>query len=455
MAELFLYISLFLIWFMLLYHMFLMQGGYLHYLKHPKTKEKFDENPGELPTLSILIPAHNEEMVIAKTLDSMVALKYPREKLEVIVVNDNSSDRTGEIVESYMEHHAFIQVLHTKPPLGGKGKSGALNQGLKISTGEIIAVYDADNTPEPEAAYNLVLGLNKDQKAGAVVGKFRVLNANKNLLTRMINVETLTFQWLAQAGRWYWFKMCTIPGTNFAIRRSILERLGGWDEKALSEDTELSFRVYNLGYYIRFFPEAVTWEQEPETLKVWWKQRTRWARGNEYVIAKYIKEFPKLENKKIGVDLFYFLFTYFLFFGGILISHAIFVTNLFVDLNLTIGTVSYVLLITGFLLFVTEVLLALSMEKKQLTIKNTFVVLLMYFTYSQLWVILVLCATFLEVKRVLFKQEVKWYKTQRFQGEQSDEGVIGPVLVPDRNKAAVERPVLVTRKQKTKERKIK
>ncbi|WP_246125717.1 glycosyltransferase [Alkalicoccus halolimnae] len=434
MAELFLYISLFLIWFMLFYHMFLMQGGYLHYLKHPDQKKEWDKNPGPMPTFSVLIPAHNEEMVIEKTLDSMVAMKYPKDKFEVIVINDNSSDNTGAICDSYAEKYPYIKVLHTKPPNGGKGKSGALNQGLKVSTGEVIAVYDADNTPEPEAAYNLAIGLNNDEKAGAVVGKFRVLNANKNLLTRLINVETLTFQWLAQAGRWFWFKMTTIPGTNFAIRRSILEELGGWDEKALSEDTELSFRVYNLGYHIRFFPAAITWEQEPENLKVWWKQRTRWARGNEYVIGKYLMEFSKLENKKIGLDLFYFMFTYILFFGGILISHTIFVTNLFVDLNLTIGIVSYVLLLTGFLLFVTEVLLALSMEKGQLTVKNFFVVLLMYFTYSQLWVILVVYATFLETKRVLFKQEVKWYKTQRFKQGETKEAVKAALTAEERRR---------------------
>ena len=225
-------------------------------------------------------------------------------------------------------------------------------------------------------------------------------------------------QWLAQAGRWFWFKMATIPGTNFAIRRSILEQLGGWDEKALSEDTELSFRVYNLGYHIRFFPAAVTWEQEPETWRVWWKQRTRWARGNIYVISKFIFSFHKLKNKKIGIDLFYFFFTYLLFFAGVLISHSIFVVNLYVDLNLTIGYVSYALLIIGFLLFLTEGVLALSFEKKQLTAKNVFTIVVMYFTYSQLWLFLIVYAVILEIQRVLFRQEIKWDKTKRFKQEE-------------------------------------
>lgn len=418
MADVFMYIALFLIWAMLFYHMFLMQGGYLHFLQYRKTEKEWEQNKRSFPSVSVLIPAHNEEIVIANTLEAMCKLRYPANRLEVIVINDNSSDQTGEIADSYAQKYDFIKVIHTKPPYGGKGKSGALNIGLSHSKGEVICVYDADNTPEPDAIYYLALGLQNDKKAGAIVGKFRVINAEKNLLTRLINIETLTFQWLAQAGRWFWFKMATIPGTNFAIRRSILEELGGWDEKALSEDTELSFRVYNLGYYIRFFPSAVTWEQEPETWKVWWRQRTRWARGNIYVIMKFIFLFHTLKNKKVGIDLFYFLFTYLLFFGGVMISHILFVMNLFFDLDLSIGYVSLALLIIGFLLFVTEEVLALRFEKNQLTLKNFFTILFMYFTYSQMWLWLVVYAVFLETKRVLFKQEVKWYKTKRFKQEQ-------------------------------------
>lgn len=423
MANFFLYLALFLLWFMLFYHIFLMLGGYLEYLKHDKNVKKFSENEGEFPTVSILIPAHNEQLVIENTLQAMINLNYPKDKLEVIPINDNSSDETGFIVDEYAKLYPFIKPLHTKPPTGGKGKSGALNQGLKFSTGEVIVVYDADNTPEPEAIYNLVIGLNNDKKAAAVVGKFRVLNANENLLTRFINIETLTFQWLAQAGRWHWFKMTTIPGTNFAIRRSVIEELGGWDEKAISEDTELSFRVYNAGYHIRFFPAAITWEQEPETLKVWWKQRMRWAQGNEYVIFKFLSQFRKL-NSKVRIDLFYFLFTYLFFFGGILVSHLIFILNLIFDLELLIGNVSIVLLVTGFLLFLVEVWLALSLEKGQLNLKNALIVVLMYFVYSQMWVVLVLTASYREAKRVLLNQEVKWYKTERFNSQQNKQTIV-------------------------------
>lgn len=190
--------------------------------------------------------------------------------------------------------------------------------------------------------------------------------------------------------------------------------MGGWDERALSEDTELSIRVYNLGWHIRFNPSAITWEQEPETLSVWWRQRTRWARGNMYVVGKYLMKFHRLQNKKVFIDLVYFLLTYFMFVIGILISHTIFIGNLFFDLDIAIGSVSYVLLGVGFLLFVTEILLALSIEENQLNLRNGFIVLLMYVIYSQLWLFLILYSAFLEMKRLILKQDVVWYKTERF-----------------------------------------
>ncbi|MED1784518.1 glycosyltransferase [Brevibacillus fortis] len=414
MANTLFYLSLSVIWIMLLYHMFLMQGGYFHYLRYRRPIPEWEKNQQPLPKVSVLIPAHNEEVVIERTIKAMLRLDYPKDKLEIVVINDNSRDRTGEIADEYASKYPYVKVVHTKPPHAGKGKSGALNQGLAHSSGEVIVVYDADNTPERKAVYYLVLALLNDPKAGAVVGKFRVVNAATNLLTRFINIETICFQWMAQAGRFFWFRVTTIPGTNFAIRRSLVEELGGWDEKALAEDTELTIRVYNEGYYIRFFPAAITWEQEPESWKVWWKQRTRWARGNQYVVLKFMWRIFSLRKKSIMFDLIYFFFTYFLFFMGVIVSDVLFVTNMFVDLHLQVGIVAMILWILAYFLYVTEVMIALSIERTELNIKNFLIVLLMYFTYSQLWIVLVVYALYLEFKRVVFRQELKWYKTERF-----------------------------------------
>lgn len=418
MADILFYISLTLIWTMLLYHMFLMQGGYMHYRSFEKPIREWQKNMKDMPTVSVFIPAHNEEVVIGQTLAAMSRLYYPKDRLEVIVICDNCSDNTVAIAKSYEEKYPFIRAIETEGENKGKGKSSALNTALAQSNSEYVVVYDADNTPEEKAVWYLAMGLVNDTKAAAVVGKFRVVNADETWLTRFINIETICFQWMAQGGRWKWFKVATIPGTNFAIRRSILEELGGWDVKALAEDTELTIRVYNLGWHIRFFPKAITWEQEPETLGVWWKQRTRWARGNQYVVLKFLKQFTTLKRKSIIFDLFYFFFTYFLFFFGVILSNSLFVLNLFFDIGLTVGNVSLVLWILAALLFLGEVMVTLSIEKSQMTWKNFLYVMLMYFTYSQMWIILVLNSLYLETKRMFTGEEVRWYKTERFKREE-------------------------------------
>ncbi|HJH11420.1 MAG TPA: glycosyltransferase [Metalysinibacillus jejuensis] len=418
MADILFYISLTLIWTMLLYHMFLMQGGYMHYRSFEKPIRQWERNMKDMPTVSVFIPAHNEEVVIGQTLAAMSRLYYPKDRLEVIVICDNCSDNTVAIAKSYEEKYPFIRAIETEGENKGKGKSSALNTALAQSNSEYVVVYDADNTPEEKAVWYLAMGLVNDAKAAAVVGKFRVVNADETWLTRFINIETICFQWMAQGGRWKWFKVATIPGTNFAIRRHILEELGGWDVKALAEDTELTIRVYNLGWHIRFFPKAITWEQEPETLGVWWKQRTRWARGNQYVVLKFLKQFTTLKRKSIIFDLFYFFFTYFLFFFGVILSNSLFVLNLFFDIGLTVGSVSLVLWILAALLFLGEVMVTLSIEKSQMTWKNFLYVVLMYFTYSQMWIILVLNSLYLETKRMFTGEEVRWYKTERFKREE-------------------------------------
>ena len=403
---------------MLLYHMFLAQGGYMHFRRFEKVIPSWEQKLAErYPTVALFIPAHNEGVVIEKTLKAMVRLKYPKDKLQIVLICDNCSDNTKEIGDRYAEQFPFVKVLETEGKYKGRGKSTALNYALMHTDSELIAVYDADNTPERYAVHYLAMGLVNDEKAGAMVGKFRVINAKQTWLTHFINIETICFQWMAQAGRWFWFGVATIPGTNFAIRRTIIQSLGGWDESAMAEDTELSVRVYDLGYHIRFFPAAITWEQEPETLSVWWKQRTRWARGNQYVVLKFLRHIFELKQKRIVFDIFYFFFTYFLFFFGVITSNIIFILNFFFDFHLTIGNIAIILWVLAFLLFMTEVMITLSIEKDQLTLKNIAYVFLMYFTYSQMWIVLVVYSLFLEIKRVVRKEEHTWYKTERFPTE--------------------------------------
>ncbi|HAU5239207.1 TPA: glycosyltransferase family 2 protein [Clostridioides difficile] len=405
--------SLCSIWSLLLINIILAMGGYIFYFKNfDKEIKEIDE----YPMVSILVPAHNEAKVIGRTVESLLLLNYPKSKMELIVINDNSSDNSKEILEDIKNkyNNYNFTIINTDSLTGGKGKSNALNIGYTISKGDFIAVYDADNTPDRNALRYLVQTIVMNDELGAVIGKFRTRNKNKNLLTKFINIETLSFQWMSQAGRWQLFNLCTIPGTNFILRRSIIEEIGGWDSKAIAEDTEISFRIYKLGYKIKLIPQSITWEQEPETVKVWIKQRTRWAKGNIYVLMKYIKNIFKQGRNKIVFDIAYFFSVYFLFLTSVIISDILFVLSISKLVEISIPINFFLIWILSYLLFIIEVSISLTIEKGEATIKNIFIVAIMYFTYSQLWLFVAIKGMIEYLKDIIFKREVKWYKTERF-----------------------------------------
>lgn len=405
---------LIVIWIIILINVVLVVAGYVYYEKVQKIEMK--EELDYYPFVSVMVPAHNEAIVIEKTVKSLLNLSYPNDRYEIIIINDNSSDNSAEILKRMQDENKGrnLIVINTDSVTGGKGKSNSLNIGFEKSKGEILAIYDADNTPEKNALKYLVQTLIEDDGLGAVIGKFRCRNKNVNLLTRFINIETLTFQWMAQAGRWQLFKLCTIPGTNFVIRRSIIESMGGWDTKAVTEDTEISFRMYRMGYKIKFMPKAVTWEQEPQTLKVWIRQRTRWAKGNNYVVVKNFKYLFKKDAGVTRFDILYYSITYFLFLSASLLSDILFILGILGIIHLDIAGYSTIFWILAILVFVLSIQVAISTEKGELNLKNAGVTVIMYFVYCKLWEVVAALGFYGYVKDTILKRETKWYKTERF-----------------------------------------
>jgi cellulose synthase/poly-beta-1,6-N-acetylglucosamine synthase-like glycosyltransferase len=406
--------SLVVIWITVFMNVILVISGYLYYSKI--NKEQMEEQLEEYPFVSILVPAHNEGIVIKKTVTALLELSYPKDKYEIIIVNDNSSDNSAEILQKMQREHKErnLIVINTDNIIGGKGKSNALNIGLEKSKGEILAVYDADNTPDKKALKYLVQTLIQDKGLGAVIGKFRCRNKERNLLTNFINIETLTYQWMAQAGRWNLFKLCTIPGTNFVVRREIMNKMDGWDTKAITEDTEVSFRIYRMGYKIKFMPLAVTYEQEPQTVKVWFKQRNRWVKGNIYVVIKNLKYLFNLKADVTRFDILYYLLVYFFFLSASVISDSIFILGGLGLIQIHIGGYAAILWFMALLVFVLSVMVAISTEKGELNFKNILIILLSYFTYCKMWAIVSIAGFYNYVRDIVLKRETKWYKTERF-----------------------------------------
>jgi len=407
--------SVLLIWFMLMYQFVLAFAGYLYSRQANRERQSLEQMPVELPFISILIPAHNEELVIERTLRKLFASDYPAERLEIIVINDGSTDQTASVLARLAADYPSLIVMDVPPQEGGRGKAAVLNRALKRARHELIAIYDADNQPEPSSLRYLATQFVWDPSLGAALGKFRTLNRDKNMLTRFINIEGLSFQWIVQAGRWKLLKVATLPGTNFIVRKAVLTEVGGWDEAALTEDAELSLRILEAGYLIKFVPYAVTWEQEPENLATWFRQRTRWARGNFYLMRKFLTSIRTAKNKALALEVFYFLCLYYVFVAAILVSALLFFLGLLGVIFIPVPGPYLEVWLTAYLLFVTEIVLMLLREQGEDSVSNIFYTMAMYFTYCQLWPLVVANAFYLEYIK---KEERKWSKTRRFsQGE--------------------------------------
>jgi cellulose synthase/poly-beta-1,6-N-acetylglucosamine synthase-like glycosyltransferase len=254
--------------------------------------------------------------------------------------------------------------------------------------------------------------LATDRGLGAVIGTFRTANRKKNLLTRMINIEGLSFQWIIQAGRWVMMRVCSLPGTNLVIRRAVLEALGGWDENALTEDADLSIRIYQAGYRIKYVPYAVTWEQEPELLSTWFRQRVRWVRGNNYIVVKHARQLLRIRPRRLGIELLYTMAVYYIFFAAIVLSDVLFLCGLFGFFRMTLPGPYDEVWLLAFLLFVGEIILALSREEGEDSFINFGLVLLSYFTYCQLWIPVVLKGLYDDF---ICRKARIWVKTERFE----------------------------------------
>lgn len=413
-------------WTLLLLNFIQVIGGLLYNRKIRKKGPA--QLPKECPMVSVIVPAHNEALVIRKTVEALLRFDYPQDRYEIIVMNDNSSDNSAEILAQIRKEYPGrnLKVIHTDSSNGGKGKANVLNLAMEHISGSLISIYDADNTPEPDALRLLVAALMEDDSLGAVAGMFRTRNRNANLLTRCINVETLSTQCSHQAGRYQFFKLSLLPGTNYVIRRSVIEEIGGWEPGSLTEDTELSYRMHRSGHRIRYIPSAVSWEQEPQSLKIWFKQRARWIRGNFQVFRKY---FHCLFDPSVGqmrIEIFQYLLTMFFMtvIGGI--SHMISLLIWFGVLPLTtpLATLSNWILMS--VIFVATMFFGTFQVKKEAGFQNLLVSVCMLL-YSVLWYLLIFYSVFQGIRRRITGEADKWDKTVRFEENPQDSREETPV----------------------------
>lgn len=237
-----------------------------------------------MKSISVLIPMHNEEQVLANVLDTLLKCDYDRDRLEIIPINDNSTDRTKEMLDQYHEKYEFIRPIHRN--CEDRGKPAGLNDAMQVARGEIIIVFDADYRPARDMLKQLAIAF-EDPEVGAVMGRVIPYNANKNMLTRLINLERCGGYQVDQQAR---YNLRTIPqygGTVGGFRKDVMLESGGFNTKVLAEDTELTYRLYTKGWKVIYANSAECYEEAPETWEVRGRQIRRWSRGHNQVLFRY------------------------------------------------------------------------------------------------------------------------------------------------------------------------
>lgn len=259
-------------------------------LKNPQIK-----NEEYKPFVSIMIPAHNEESVIANTIETVLNLDYPN--FEIIAIDDRSTDNTASVLKDLEKKYPEKVIAFIRPKEAFPGKSAVLNDALEFAKGEAILVFDADATMAPDFLKNLVYEL-EPKDVGAVQARKVVRNKDINILTRCQNNE-MTMDTYFQVSRDSVKGAVELRGNGELIKRTALEDIGGWNNYTITDDLDMSTRLHIKGWDVRFCHETIVYEEGIMYLFPLYRQRRRWLEGT---IRRYLEYFwDILTSKKMSM----------------------------------------------------------------------------------------------------------------------------------------------------------
>ncbi|WP_254761892.1 glycosyltransferase family 2 protein [Natrinema marinum] len=247
-------------------------------LAHALTGSEYDD-VAEFPSITILVPAYNEEGYVGRTVASLLEANYPAEK-EIIVVDDGSTDGTHEEAGRYGAENVTVVSKDNG------GKYSALNYGLLFAEGEVVVTVDADSIVETNALREIVAPLAADPAVGAVAGNVRAFNRD-SFVTRCQAIEYVLSINLFRRVYDQFGAVPIVPGCLGAYRRAALEEVEAYDPHTLTEDFDTTMKVLARGYEVRF-SEAVVYTEAPDTWRDLYRQRLRWYRGNVMTLRKHL-----------------------------------------------------------------------------------------------------------------------------------------------------------------------
>lgn len=233
-----------------------------------------------LPTVSVLIPAYNEEGYVNRTIESALETDYPEAKKEIIVIDDGSTDNTYYEAKQYESEG--VKVLQKK----NGGKYSALNYGLYFATGEIIFTVDADSLIARKAIKRLVSRFQQEKGVGGVAGSVKVLNRG-TFLTNCQAMEYILGINIFRRALDFLGSVTVVPGCLGAFKKQVLERIGFYDPNTLTEDFDTTVKVLKLGKAIKASSGGRAYTEVPVTWRDLYNQRLRWYRGNLMTVFKH------------------------------------------------------------------------------------------------------------------------------------------------------------------------
>ncbi len=233
----------------------------------------------DLPAVSVVVPAYNEEKVICQTIHALLHSDYPR--FHIVVVDDGSNDGTYRCVVESFGHDPRVRAFSK----ANGGKAEALNHGIQQTSSEIVIALDADTIVRPDTIAKLVRHF-ADPHVGAVAGNTKVGN-RMNLLTAWQALEYITSQNLDRRAFDVLNCITVVPGSIGAWRRELILQAGGFANDTLAEDADLTLRILRMGYKITYEEEAVAYTEAPDTVRAFLKQRFRWMYGTLQAVWKH------------------------------------------------------------------------------------------------------------------------------------------------------------------------
>ena len=257
-----------------------------------RRRERIHAGSDYVPFVSILVPAYNEEPVIANTIRSLLASDYPN--YEIIVIDDGSQDNTSGIVTWEFAGEERVKLI----TVANAGKAAALNTGLRQAHGEIVIALDADTLFAPHSVGALAHRFY-DKTLGAIAGNAKVGN-RVNVVTRWQALEYITSQNMDRRAFASLNCMTVVPGAVGAWRKDLLDKVGGFPSDTLAEDQDLTLMIRRLGYHIGYEETAMAWTEAPHNLRSLAKQRFRWAYGTLQCMWKHRDALFRLRYGALG-----------------------------------------------------------------------------------------------------------------------------------------------------------